>query len=220
MKNTFFTILSLILFCSIQSVYSQQKSNRIGIVNALATYLPFPEMTKEAAGACVGGKVEIEVRFHAFKGNVISVKAISGNKLLWKSSENAAKKAKFASVNTNGNQNFYITGIVVYSFAQPKCVGSSPLNQKAKYIPKPQVGEIAENVKINYPQTIYVQIYIDIDGNVTTAKAISGHPLLRPACEISARQAKFSPNLVNQQIGKYHSGILEYKFKSKRNIKF
>lgn len=219
MQKNAFTLLSLILFCSFQNVYTQQKYNHIGVVNALATYLPFPEITEEGAKACVGGKVEVEVRFHAFRGNVVSARAISGNKLLWKSSERAAKKAKFAAINVNGNRNFYITGIIIYEFAQPKCVIISPLNQKAKYIPKPILSETPKNVKINYPQTIYVQVYIDIDGYVTTARAMSGHPLLRPACETSARQAKFS-RLVNQKFGSYYSGILEYKFKSRQNIKF
>jgi outer membrane biosynthesis protein TonB len=39
-----------------------------------------------------------------------------------------------------------------------------------------------------------VQIEVDAKGNVVSAKAISGHPLLRASAEAAARQAKFKPS--------------------------
>lgn len=220
MKKIFPIVLVLAFVCLVHKISAQQKSESIGIVNAMAKYLPQPELSKEAGIACAGGNVEVEIRFHAFKGNVVSAKAISGNKLLRKTSEEAAKKAIFSEANFDGKKDVYIIGIIVYNFPQPKCVGANILNGKARNIPKPQVDKILGNVKINYPQTVFVQVSVDTNGNVTSAKALSGHPLLRPACETSARQTKFSSSLVDTKIENYTGGILRYDFKLEKKVKF
>jgi len=58
-----------------------------------------------------------------------------------------------------------------------------------------------------------VQVVVDENGNVVSASAVSGHPLLRQSAEQSARQAKFSPTLLGGKPVKV-SGIIVYNFVS------
>jgi len=59
--------------------------------------------------------------------------------------------------------------------------------------------------------TVTVQIVIDEKGKVVSARAVSGHPLLRPAAEQAAYQARFSPTLLSQQPVKA-SGTITFNF--------
>jgi TonB family protein len=63
------------------------------------------------------------------------------------------------------------------------------LNSKAESLPKPVYPKAAKAVKAS--GAVNVQVEVDEKGNVTTAKAVSGHPLLRAAAEQAAKQAKF-----------------------------
>ncbi len=184
-----------------------------GILNGKATKLEKPEFSEEAREACVGGKVEIEVLIYEGTGEIISAKAVSGNELLRKSSEEAVMKSKFSSANIDGNKDFYVKGRIVYQFPQPKCVGVNVINGKVLSVPKPK---IKNSIRRRYlqsknEQTVTVQVVVDETGAVIEAKALTGHPLLRAACEISARKAKFAPTLINMPIKV--PGILIYKFK-------
>lgn len=71
-----------------------------------------------------------------------------------------------------------------------------------------------------YPQTakaaaakgaVNVQILIDENGNVIFAKAISGHPLLRPGAEAAARASKFTPTIIAGNPVKV-TGVIVYNF--------
>jgi TonB family protein len=64
------------------------------------------------------------------------------------------------------------------------------LNGKAISLPIPVYPEIARAARASGAVT--VQIAIDEQGSVVSAKAISGHPLLQGAATTAARQAKFS----------------------------
>ncbi|QYO66445.1 energy transducer TonB [Leptolyngbya sp. 7M] len=67
----------------------------------------------------------------------------------------------------------------------------------------------ARAVRAEGPVT--VQVLIDEDGNVVSASAVSGHPLLRAAAAAAARQAKFSPTMLSGQPVKV-SGVITYNF--------
>ncbi|MGH9821491.1 MAG: TonB family protein, partial [Pyrinomonadaceae bacterium] len=56
-----------------------------------------------------------------------------------------------------------------------------------------------------------VQVLVDENGDVISATAASGHPLLRAAAESAARDAKFSPTLISGQPVKI-SGVITYVF--------
>ena len=83
------------------------------------------------------------------------------------------------------------------------------LNGKATYLPKPPYPAAA--ISLNAQGEVNVQILIDESGRVVSAKAVSGHPLLRAVAEAAARGAKFSPTLLSNQPVKV-TGIIVYKF--------
>jgi TonB family protein len=58
---------------------------------------------------------------------------------------------------------------------------------------------------------VKVQVVIDEEGNVISASAISGHPLLQPAAVAAARATKFSPTKLSGIPVKV-SGIMVYNF--------
>lgn len=83
------------------------------------------------------------------------------------------------------------------------------LNGRAITLPKPRYSPAARSAHVN--GTVTVNITIDEEGNVTAAKAVSGHPLLQSASVEAARNAKFSPTKVSGQAVKVQ-GVLVYAF--------
>ena len=84
------------------------------------------------------------------------------------------------------------------------------INGKAKYLPIPPYPAPAKAV--NASGTVNVQVTIDELGNVISAKAIDGHPLLRPAAERAAKAAKFSPTYLSRMAVKV-TGVIVYNFR-------
>jgi TonB family protein len=68
-------------------------------------------------------------------------------------------------------------------------IAETILNDKAVSLPKPAYPIAARTVHAS--GEVRVQVAIDAKGNVTSAKAVSGHPFLRATAEQSARAAKF-----------------------------
>ncbi len=58
---------------------------------------------------------------------------------------------------------------------------------------------------------VTVQVLIDEDGNVISAKAVSGDPILLPEAVRAARQARFKPTTLSGQPVKV-SGLITYSF--------
>jgi TonB family protein len=58
---------------------------------------------------------------------------------------------------------------------------------------------------------VNVQVTIDESGNVISASATSGHPLLKAAAVQAARSSKFSPTLLSGQPVKV-TGVIVYNF--------
>jgi protein TonB len=56
-----------------------------------------------------------------------------------------------------------------------------------------------------------VQVLIDEEGNVVSARAVSGHPLLQAASVTAARQAKFEPMTLAGEPVKV-TGVIQYNF--------
>ena len=92
---------------------------------------------------------------------------------------------------------------------KPVILTGGVVNGKATYLPKPIYSAAA--ISVNAQGDVSVQVLIDESGNVVSAKAVSGHPLLRAVSEAAARNAKFSPTLLSKQPVKV-SGIIVYKF--------
>ena len=91
----------------------------------------------------------------------------------------------------------------------PKTLSGGILNGKATDLPLPEYPAAARAVQAS--GAVSIQVLIDEEGNVISASAVSGHPLLRAAAESAARGAKFSRTLLSGQPVKV-SGVIVYNF--------
>lgn len=90
-----------------------------------------------------------------------------------------------------------------------KIISGGILNDKAINLPIPTYPATARAVKAS--GAVSVQVVVDESGNVFSANAVSGHPLLRNAAVQAAYGAKFAPTLQNGKPLKV-SGVLTYNF--------
>ena len=59
--------------------------------------------------------------------------------------------------------------------------------------------------------TVAVQVLIDVTGKVVSAKAVSGHPLLKAEAVKAALRARFSPTIISGEPIEV-SGVITYNF--------
>jgi TonB family protein len=90
-----------------------------------------------------------------------------------------------------------------------KPISGGVLNGKATRLPTPTYPPAARAVRAG--GSVAVQVLIDENGNVISASAASGNPLLRAAAVAAARGAKFSPTKLSGQPVKVQ-GIITYNF--------
>jgi protein TonB len=88
-------------------------------------------------------------------------------------------------------------------------ISGGVLNGKAISLPKPAYPPIAKAA--HAAGTVVVQVLIDENGNVVSARAVSGHPLLQAVAVGAARQARFSPTKLSGQPVKV-TGVIQYNF--------
>jgi len=88
-------------------------------------------------------------------------------------------------------------------------ISGGVLNGKAISLPKPAYPPIARQARA--AGTVVVQVVIDENGNVISARAVSGHPLLQAVAVGAARQARFSPTKLSGHPVKV-TGIITYNF--------
>ncbi len=88
-------------------------------------------------------------------------------------------------------------------------ISGGVLNGKAISLPKPSYPAIARQAHAS--GTVVVQVTIDENGNVISAAAVSGHPLLRGVAVQAARGARFSPTKLSGQPVKV-TGVITYNF--------
>ncbi|HEX8737421.1 MAG TPA: marine proteobacterial sortase target protein [Pyrinomonadaceae bacterium] len=86
---------------------------------------------------------------------------------------------------------------------------------KATSLPKPEYAPAAKAVKAS--GVINVQVAIDANGNVVSAKTDGGHPLLQQTAVAAARNAKFAVTKGSLDIVKI-TGVLVYTFTDEKNI--
>jgi protein TonB len=91
--------------------------------------------------------------------------------------------------------------------ARPRSIGVA--NGYALDLPKPPYP--APALAIHADGKVDVQITIDEEGRVISAKAVSGHPLLRQVSERAALSAKFKPTLLSNVPVKV-TGVIVYNF--------
>lgn len=88
-------------------------------------------------------------------------------------------------------------------------VSKGVLNGSALSLPQPPYPPIARAARQS--GSVAVQVVIDTEGNVISASAVSGPPLLRQAAQDAARRARFKPTLLSGQPVKA-SGVITYNF--------
>jgi len=88
-------------------------------------------------------------------------------------------------------------------------ISGGVLNGKAISLPKPAYPPIARQA--HAAGTVVVQVTIDENGNVISASAVSGHPLLQAVAVAAARGARFSPTKLSGQPVKV-TGVITYNF--------
>ncbi len=86
---------------------------------------------------------------------------------------------------------------------------SGVLNGKALSLPKPSYPPAARSVRAS--GAVSVRLLIDENGDVFSASAVSGHPLLRPAAEAAACKARFSSTKLDGAAVRV-SGVITYNF--------
>jgi TonB family protein len=91
----------------------------------------------------------------------------------------------------------------------PQNVNVGVMNSRAISLTKPAYPQSARQV--NATGQVQVQISVDEEGNVISARAISGHPLLRSPAENAARQSRFNPVKIADRAVRAN-GILVYNF--------
>jgi TonB family protein len=205
-----------------------------GILNGKAISLPKPAYPIEAKAAGVQGIVYVNVDVDE-SGAVVSAAASTtthkvvrskgeqtveveippADPILGQAAERAALEARFAPTLLNG-QPVRIAGTIIYNFVAEHSsneeLGNTDLdvlNDKALNLPNPVYPAAARAVKAE--GTVTVKVVVDEGGQVISATAISGHPLLRAAAVQAARSATFSPTVADGRPVKV-TGHLTYNF--------
>ena len=92
---------------------------------------------------------------------------------------------------------------------KPVRLASSVLTGNAVSMPAPPYPQSAKTVHAQGP--VVVQVVVDEQGRVVSARATSGHPLLRLSAEQAAQRARFTPTLLGGQPVKV-TGVITYNF--------
>lgn len=100
------------------------------------------------------------------------------------------------------NKQLQVGDLFFFVFETDKWIAQLFLNGKAISLPLPAYPPIARAAHAS--GTVVVQVLIDENGNVISAHAVSGHPILQGAAVGAARQARFSPTKL--------SGVIQYNF--------
>jgi Ca-activated chloride channel family protein len=91
----------------------------------------------------------------------------------------------------------------------PKTISGGVVNGKATNLAAPTYPAAAKAVTAS--GAVSVQVVIDERGNVISATATSGHPLLRSAAVAAAQQSKFAPTMLSGNPVKV-TGVVVYNF--------
>lgn len=90
-----------------------------------------------------------------------------------------------------------------------KQISGGVLNGKAVTLAKPAYPAAARAVEAQ--GAVNVKVTIDEEGNVVSAEAVSGHPLLQTAAVQAAQQSTFKPTFLSGQAVKV-TGVIVYNF--------
>lgn len=122
-------------------------------------------------------------------------------------------------------RNLFILTLVVFAFGsvnisaqaenEATVVLNKVINELAISMPKPAYPAAA--IAVRAAGAVNVEVLVDEAGNVISASAVSGHPLLRQASVEAARGAKFKPSFVNGKAVKL-KGVIVYNFTLPKDV--
>lgn len=92
----------------------------------------------------------------------------------------------------------------------PRVISKGPITGQATSLPQPPYPPLAKHMRIQ--GRVSVQVLIDEYGKVISAAAMDGHPMLTPAAQKAALQARFSPTTLGGLPVRV-SGVITYDFK-------
>ena len=152
-------------------------------------------------------RIKIDCRGLAADGSVTE------DVFLWEGSPDQTMKMRDVSIALSSKDNLTIPSSEAQT-SQPvllglKTVSGGVLNGKARILTLPPYPDAARVVRAS--GAVNVQVTINKDGSVTSAKAISGHPLLREAAEKAARTSSFSATTLKGEPVEV-TGIIVYNF--------
>ena len=90
-----------------------------------------------------------------------------------------------------------------------KPISGGILNGKAMALPAPSYPDVARRMRT--AGVVMVEVIIDLNGRVISAKAVDGPAMLQAAAEQAARNARFSPTLLSGEPVRV-SGQIKYNF--------
>jgi Ca-activated chloride channel homolog len=90
-----------------------------------------------------------------------------------------------------------------------KPVTGGVLNSKAVYLPRPLYPPSAKNVRAT--GVVTVEVLLNEEGKVISARAVDGNPFLRQAAIMAARQARFTPTVLSGKPVQV-TGVITYTF--------
>jgi TonB family protein len=123
----------------------------------------------------------------------------------------ASEQAKSLSSNDKPVESKPVEGLANKPVIKPllKPVSGGVLNGKAVNLPKPVYPLTAKSARMT--GVVAVEVVIDVNGRVISARAVNGPALLQQAAVQAAYQAKFSPTILSGQPVKV-VGTINYNF--------
>lgn len=118
-------------------------------------------------------------------------------------------KKSSGGLTIEGDSNTTMSPTATNTGGTPKKISGGVLNGKASSLPAPEYPAAARAVKAS--GAVNIQVTINEQGDIVSATAVSGHPLLRQAAEEAARKAKFAPTFL-QGVPVSVTGVLVYNF--------
>jgi TonB family protein len=125
----------------------------------------------------------------------------TGEATFWKTIENSTNVDDFMRYKQKYPGGIYIDAAdqkirklnesVNTNLGSPSYVNVGIMNTRAISLVKPEYPAAAKKAKAK--GEVVIQIYVDLNGNVTSAIAVSGPMILRPPAEAAARQSRFYP---------------------------
>ncbi|MDQ3750497.1 MAG: energy transducer TonB [Acidobacteriota bacterium] len=193
----------------------EQPIKAIGNVKAILTDLA-TKKTKEFSALTetplfnnlTSGKYKIEIIKNGFQRRVkefelnckTAVETVTISKVLYLQKGDSKKVTKFDSK---------VFGTADEGKELKAESNESVINSNARIIAKPKYPASARAVRA--VGSVQVQVTLDEDGEVVSADAINGHPLLRQAAETAAKESRFAPTLFKGQ-PVIVTGIIVYNF--------